>query len=201
MRVFDLRYEGARKAALHPELKGLPLIGRGTFSAVFDAGCDILKLTIDGSSIGLLKSNMNVIEAFPKLWADLGVVGNYKKGAKIHLARIEKLRDVQPRSFHAKRAAALCEIVNDLLPKDWVAKGRASIEYPTVMRKAASAAAKDGRFDPHIINALLHTGFYLDHHERRFGLDFHAKNVMVRSQTGQLVLVDPVADYSLYDFL
>lgn len=193
MRVLDLRNHEVRQAREHKALRGLPVLARGVFSAVFDTGHSILKLTTDPVTYALLSdSTLSRDPHFPKVIKRYGIVG--KQGdVFLYLIEIEKLKPI----FDYKREQ---KIASPLF---------SSFDSTTESRKYEVWTGKehaewlDGEAEKDVYPASFSRAMKkLSRFVEKFdaALDLHWGNIMVRpGQKRTLVFSDPVFNTNLFD--
>ncbi len=197
IKVLSLRDKGVRDViANHPALQGLTRIGRGTFSAVYDNGDTVIKLTSDAHHYELLTQGYACTDHFPKLVNDWGDVGVQEFGdADLYLIEVEKLSKVGASTDAAKMARKLCALAAKTMKiKSPIFERNAkSIDMSLIVPETFFTMARDEKL-PDSIRASLEqlASFCMDYDG--VAMDFHLANFMVRPGTDTLIFSDPVYD-------
>lgn len=190
--ILDLRRSGVRKARNHPVLRDKPVMARGVFSAVFNRGRSVAKLTVDPLSYALLSSQrLSKNVHFPKVVNRYGIVGKQDSTHYLYLVELEKLRPVS--------SYPQLESTVEALLRSLEAMSHYDPDYYVDPRDEAydlRQVAKTRRFPRSFSRALGELAAFVESYDAN--LDLHAENVMVRPSTGELVITDPVVDAGLY---
>jgi len=200
MNVLLLSDFGTKQARRHPELKGLPMIGRGKFSAVYDNGDTVLHLTCDPVGYAMHCDGVMAIadqsKHFSQVTNDYGQIGDQAYGdLNLYLYETEKLVKLRGNIQARRQAKQVMTQVSDIYDGMRMADLRAGLFNPaSVMRQLANNPAHieslreafsilEG-FAPNYENALL---------------DMHAANFMVRPADGSLIINDPFVDMRIWN--
>lgn len=190
IKTFNLR-QIRNKFSYIPEVQ-LPLLGRGTSSAVFDNGNSVLKLTTDAPSYYLLRDYCAPQGPhFPTLIADHGMLNEDDDDEPYYLVEVEKLTKV-PRSggYQGVRRRLLDRIYNALVAAGIYKAGnmsRADHQRLCAVR-ALETVADEFYASMSLGEALEDLARFLLNYEAQ--LDLHSANIMLRGET--LVFSDPV---------
>jgi len=179
---------GVRKVLARDAFKGKNLIGRGTYSLVYDAGArSVLKLTIDEPTYNMLRNAKH--RHFPRIRLDYGVVGSIAMNQgefPLFLVKMERLLKL-PNGSKAKRlATALSRKVLD-----------ATVRHRFCWRLILGDIVGDKAVPQSIRGAVKELAGYCES-QLHFQLDMHVGNFMARAN-GELVIVDPLMDRRVWD--
>jgi len=183
MRILDMRRKGAREVRALPQIKGLPIIGTGSFATVYDRGNTVFKLTADQFQYDFYVAGFDN-PAFPKVLADYGKVGEVG-GMPVYLLEMEKLNKIEA-------GTGAKSFVESFLFRYWISYPTHDTEVSEVQccAEALMNMADMESFSTRLSGGLLDmAGFMI---EKNCVADFHAGNFMLRGH--QVVLNDPVAD-------
>lgn len=194
MKVLRLSDKGVKEALNHPAIAGKTLIGRGTFSLVFDNGDTVLKLTTDSCHYEMLKFYSDDGVRFPKVLADHGVVGvQGHMDLNLYLIEVERLEPITVKSGEWKLVKALIKgAANMMRTKTPVFERHANkIDMRLIVPETLFQMAEDKTLPTDVKEALDSIArFSMDY--EGVALDFHRANFMVRPSTGAAVFSDPV---------
>lgn len=200
--VLLLTDRGTKAALKLPELEGLPRIGRGKFSVVFDKGDTVMRLTTDRTAYELNCRNYTGDNVhFPKLIEDYGIVGDQLDDERaLFLFETEKLLPLRG-NLTARRQ---CKVVQRMRQDGYDQFARDIGESTlTLEHMADQLEAEHETFAnfPKPFTSLPVTMIETFSNMARFAtdyehpmLDFHDGNFMVRPGCGTLVFNDPFAD-------
>ena len=195
MKVLDLRLSEVRKVRNGKHLKGLPLIGRGAFSAVYDKGDTVMKLTTDPVTYALLSdSELSRSKHFPTVIKRHGIVG--KQGdVFLYLIELEKLEPIWEYCEEFDSVYGLLERFESTTTnfkiegKEWSAADS---------KKWLERECNIGGYTRSLKRAMAKLGMFVEKFEA--SLDLHAGNLMVRpGSKAAVVFSDPVFNTQLYD--
>lgn len=193
--VLLLNDRGTKAALKLPELAGLPRIGRGKFSVVFDKGDTVMRLTTDRTAYDLLTSDYARGPHFPKMMNDYGYVGEQFDGDRsLFLYETEKLVGLTG-NIAARRQ---CKIIQSMRQRGWDLFHSDMTESVLTLQHMADSLEESLAQDWHalpvtMVDALNTMACFSADHECPM-LDFHNGNFMVRPGCGTLVFNDPFAD-------
>lgn len=191
-KILRLDDRGVRSLLKHPLLADKKIIGRGTFSAVFenDNG-GVSKLTADGINYDLFNSFMAVEGVhFPRVTNSHNDVGEIKFNGDFHpiyLYEMERLQKLKP-DTESKRVAKC--LSKDCVPLSLIGPNKA-----TYFEKFESIAEKWAVGFPSLHAALMELSQFASNYDNA-EIDIHMANVMQRAN-GELVLVDPLCDWTM----
>lgn len=199
MNILLLNDPGTKSALKHPELQGLPLLGRGKFSTVYDNGDTVLHLTADPISYGMhcdgTMAIANKNKHFSQVTNDYGDVGTQHGGdLTLYLFETEKLVKLRG-NIQQRRMALLIQAIHT-----------GALEAHSKLKGFYRNAPLDWALDYMSTNELLEESVgdaitLLCDFARNYpsaGLDLHLANFMVRPADGTLVLNDPLADTEIF---
>ena len=182
MKVLDFRYKGARELLGLSVIRDLPIIGRGSFAAVFDKGDRVMKLTVDKFQHDFLGASDNPL--FPRVYHSLGQVGEVN-GCPAFLVEMEKLNRIEEGSFHEAFVKRLIsEFVGNYPAHD------ETVSDALCCAEALLRMSNKESFTSRLQSGLLDIAEFVVRHNCI--ADFHAGNFMLRDK--QIVFHDPVAD-------
>ncbi len=197
VKVLNLRHHEVRRTRQHKALQGLPVMARGVFSAVFDKGDTVLKLTTDPITYALLSDPVLSRDPhFPKVHKRHGIVG--KQGnVFLYLLEMEKLRSIscykresrllEPLLHNYENTTAMHKVFHE--GRNWTAEDDAL----WLVREAEA-----GIYDKGFSRALIKLADFVQNFEAV--LDLHWGNIMVRpGRKRSVVFSDPVFNAELYD--
>lgn len=199
MRVLNFRSKEVQQALAHPLLSGRKLLARGSFSAVYELDNNVAKVTIDTSSVQLLRSAKNAYPALPKLIRDRGTIGQMSTGREIVLLELERLYTLSRNDAVYRRASVIRKIMAAEISKVWFAGMKKDMDYEKVFSHALPALIDVPGITVDLIRALRFVA--CSTRNQNYGLDLHMRNWMYRGAGKELVLADPIADYDTYNHL
>jgi hypothetical protein len=192
LRMSDAGVQAARR---HDAIRGKKIMARGAFSAVFDNGDTIHKLTLDKHAYMMAcdgAANLSG-EHFTRVVADHGEVGEVF-GQQLYLFECEKL-DKLP------KAGAL-----RTLGRKITSRAVTHASYHMSMRRlgglstrqaqclAIEELSQDESLPDSLQSAFSRLHAFVHLIDDGWSLDIHAANLMVRPSDGSLVISDPIAD-------
>ncbi|MFT4064331.1 hypothetical protein [Paraburkholderia sp.] len=176
LRLSDAGVKAARK---HEAIIGKPVMARGAFSAVFDNGNTVYKLTLDRFAY-LLGCDRQIGcsgRHFTEVLHSFDEVGEVD-GHPLYLFECEKLERL-PKTGEvralARRVVRRCPSVNGL--------------------RCLETLANDDSLPTSLCEAFEDLRVFATNVEDGWGVDIHSANLMVRPADGELVLSDPLADW------
>lgn len=199
MNVLLLNDFGTKRALKHPELAGLPLLGRGKFSTVYDNGDTVLHMTCDPVGYALhcdgVMSIAGKSKHFSRVVNDFGDIGEQAQGdLTIYLFETEKLAKLTGFPEARREVRQIIKAIDTLyMQAEWSLKSThftpqivmgklaADKQHSLSMRKAFSLLEN---FVPNYENSLM---------------DMHYANFMVRPSDGTVVLNDPLVDMRVWN--
>jgi hypothetical protein len=194
LRVSDA---GIKQARQHEAIRGKKIMARGAFSAVFDNGDTVLKLTLD--QYAYMLGTDQVIgchsQHFTRVLHNYGEVGEVD-GHHVYLFECEKLEKL-PKGGEARALARrICKQAtthaNTHLRFHRKREGLVLAIEELSMDEVLPESLQEGFADLHKFTSNVEEGW---------GLDLHSANLMVRPSNGTLVLSDPLADVATRDAL
>lgn len=201
MNVFLLADTGTKLALQHEALAGKSRIGRGKFSAVFDNGDTVLRMTVDPIAYELHTVHFAPTGPhFCRLVNDYGDIGQMHEragGHPIYLFETEKLQPVRS-NLAARR------------DMQKILKTSGDVHYDA---QRLARANRGSVYSMHLLTKMLEEGMEIpqsmleaiDELSSFVGgypdasVDFHSGNFMVRPGCGTLVFNDPLCDVSKLD--
>ena len=194
MKILKLTDPGVKRVInSHSALRGKQRIGRGFYSAVFDNGDTVLKLTADAHHYDLLQFYAEGPH-FPKVIVNHGYVGDQKAGEfPLYLLEIEKLVKVPSKTDNSKIVHKLCRTAARMMAaKTPIFERHADkIDMARIVPETFYQMSEDKDLPTQLREGLEQLGrFALDY--EGVGMDFHPTNFMQREATGELVLSDPI---------
>jgi hypothetical protein len=199
MNVLLLADRGTKAAIKHPELDGLPRIGRGKFSVVFDKGETVVRLTADRIVYDLLSSNYARGPHFPKLVNDWGYVGEQHDGQHgLYMFETEKLVGLTGNIAARRQANWVQRMRSDGWDKfhNSNEESMLSLQHMHDDLEQSLAAGWSG-LPQTMLDAFETMGCFAADHECPM-LDLHNGNFMVRPACGTLIFNDPFADLGAF---
>lgn len=197
MSILNLKHWGTQQAMRHEALKGLPLIGRGMFCAVFDKGETVLKLTADRIQYGFYTDyTAPTGDHYPRLVENYGEVGEQHEHM-LYLIEMEKLTKIGRRADCPDLAWEQRKAIISI-SEEWRAKHvwkhshvKNPIHYCRVTDLAVlNAMSKDERLDESMRTVCEELAMFVSDYDA--GLDLHRGNFMLRGET--LVFNDVMSD-------
>lgn len=200
MKILQLNDMGTKLALKHEALAGLPLIGRGKFSTVYDNGDTVLHLTVDPVSYSLHCDGVTAVKGphFSRVVNDYGDIGEQKRGGLvIYLFETEKLAPLRGNINARRTAKAIIKTMwgVDRLESIVGLNGRTHGVY---LRDIVMRAVSVGKFPPSICDALRQMSDFVLNSGSFALFDLHNANFMVRPSDGVLVFNDPMCDGNIY---
>lgn len=200
--MVDLRHKDTRELVRSLDvLKDLPVLGKGWFSAVFDNGNSVYKLTIDKQGYEFI-TGATPSPMLPEVIRDLGNVGllfdNDDCECPAYLIEIEKLL---PKGYNPK-VLPLARAIVKANNGGYMTKGqRKSVRktYPSDMEFYANLSAERLRNvarafgNDDLMTAADSIGNFLNIRCDSASMDLHIDNMMVRPSNQMLVLSDPIS--------
>lgn len=200
MNVLQLTDSGVKAAMMHEALVGKKRIGRGSYSAVYDNGETVLKLTADMAHYEMLKFYADGTSALPVMTTDYFHVGTQKQYGNItlYLFEVEKLVKMKHGTAEKRLAQKMCKAAANIMgtktPVFERHKDKIGIER--IVPETFYQMSEDMTLPLEIREALEQLGrFSMDY--EGVGMDFHMANFMIRPSTGQLVMSDPVMSINI----
>lgn len=191
MAVLLLNHPGTRAALWHEKLRGKKRIARGEFSAVYDNGDTILKVTADSTHYELFVGPFAIESSkhTPVIVENHGIIGD-QEDLPLYLIEVEKLVKV-PAGSDAKRLARKiinqsCEAFSRSVTITKGDQNRAS--YLTF-----DALSKEDCYSQELRDTFREIAMFIADFEHA-NFDLHMGNFMVRPSTGDLVIVDPLCN-------
>lgn len=186
---------GTRAALKHPSIAGLPVIGKGSFSLVFDAGDTVMKLTIDPSQYEFYTSPFSPEGSWkPKLIADFDVIGEQYE-YPLFLVEMEKLTPIKRKDDCPKHIWEGRRAIVKAMERHWgeankeLWEVRNPLQYRLQMNQSVIAKInRDESIDPKHREILNEIGDFCSNHEAVF--DLHVHNFMRRGD--ELIFNDPL---------
>jgi hypothetical protein len=188
---------GIKKARMHPAIAGKKIMARGAFSAVFDNGDTVLKLTLDQYAYMLGTDQVIGCQGrhFTEVSYNYGDVGEVD-GHAVYLFECEKLEPLPKGGENRALARRICTQAtthaNTHLRFHKRREGLTLALQELSMDEALPESLQEAFADLHKFASNVEDGW---------GLDLHSKNLMVRPADGALVISDPLADIATRDTL
>lgn len=202
MAILKLNHPGTRAAMRHPALRGKERIGRGFFAAVFDNGDTILKLTCDSRAYDFHCDMAGLHIAgnrhFTRVVEDFGDIGE-QDGNVIYLMEMEKLEKLQPATPQKKFAKKIERNCAKMLLSKQPAFERLSgrVDRSRIVPETLfQLSENEAEYGESMCNAFERLASFSMNYEH-VCLDIHSGNIMVRPDTGDIILMDPIADAKL----
>lgn len=199
-RLLDLRDKGVKQVIKEHKLGSLPIIGRGVYSVVYDAGDSVIKLTCDPTAYEFAQFYCCQSSHFPNINNAFGYVGVQVKGDRdLFIIKTEKLIKLRHGSKNKKLAVLLCKLSSSIMSKRTPAvfglAHRGKVEPSVIVPETLFhlADVKNELITPDIKNALDVLANFCMNYDG-IGLDFHTGNFMERESDGMLVFSDPIND-------
>lgn len=196
LNILRLDDKGTKKALTHPALTGKKRIARGKFSAVYDNGETVLKVTTDSTGYELMKFYANNNKRFPETITDYGMIGVQKLyDLNIYMVEVERLYQINTAPLSSRRLVKrLCKQASNIMATKTpiFEKHENKITMARIVPETLYQMSDDKDFTPDMREALESiASFSMDYDG--VGLDFHSANFMVR-ENGELVFSDPVCN-------
>jgi hypothetical protein len=169
---------GVKAARQHEAIIGKPVMARGAFSAVFDNGKTIYKLTLDRYAYLLGCDRMIACTGrhFTEVLYNFDQVGEVD-GCPLYLFECEKLEKL-PKTGEVRALAR--KVVKKCV---------------TSSLRCLEALAKDESLPESLRDAFDDLSTFASNVEHGWSVDIHSANLMMRPSDGELVLSDPLADW------
>lgn len=202
MAILKLNHPGTRAAMCHPALRGKKRIGRGFFAAVYDNGDTILKMTCDSRAyefhcdMGGLHVDGNI--HFARVIEDHGCIG-HQGDLRINLMEMEKLEKLAPATPQKKFAKKLERHCAKMLMSKQPAFERlhGRVDHSRIVPETLyQLSENEAEYGETMCNAFERLASFSMNYEH-VCLDIHSGNIMVRPGTGDIILMDPIADAKL----
>ena len=200
MNVLQLTDCGVKAAMRHEALAGKTRIGRGSYSAVYDNGETVLKLSADMAHYEMLKFYADGYTALPTMCKDYFDVGEQVKfgGIVLYLFEVERLTKMKAGTAEYRLAKCMCNRAANLMETKTPVfeRNKDKIGMERIVPETFYQMSEDATLPVEIREALGQLGrFSMDY--EGIGMDFHMGNFMIRPSTGQLVLSDPVMSINI----
>lgn len=201
LNILRLDDKGTKEALTHPALAGKRKLARGKFSAVYDNGDTVLKVTTDSSCYELMKFYAQGNKRFPTTIRDFGVIGVQKlHDLNIYMVEVERLNKISTASIELRRLVRkICNQSADIMATKApiFERHQAKIAMARIVPETLYQMSEDSDFTSDMREALEFIAqFSMDYDG--IGLDFHSGNFMVRNN-GELVFSDPVCNILLIE--
>lgn len=203
MNIFLLTDAGVKRALQHEALQGLPCIGRGKFSAVFDKGDTVLRMTVDPITYEMHASFVAPQGPhFCRLVRDYGDIGEmteWNGGHTIYLFETEKLEPLKGHLPARREAKSVMKAVHEVHGESLRGFRQSASNFDSAVseKKMHLMQSKAGHygFSDSIVDALDALSTFVSNYETA-SCDMHSGNFMVRPGCGTLIFNDPFCDAS-----
>ena len=196
-KALNLTDSGIKAARCHEAIAGKKVMARGAFSAVFDNGNTVHKLTLDKYAYMLCTDGVIGCSSrhFTQVFHNYGDVGEVD-GEPVYLFECEKLEKLPKAGPLRALARRVCR----------QATTHASNHIRFHREQEGLTLAIQELAMDELLPETLQEGFadlhkFASNVEEGWGLDLHTANLMVRPSDSTLVISDPLADVKTRDAL
>lgn len=192
LRVSD---SGIKAARQHEAIRGKKMLARGSFSAVFDTGNTVHKLTLDKYAYMLGTDRVIGCSGrhFTQVLSNHGEVGEVE-GQPVYLFECEKLEKLPKTGPLRALARRVCRQATTHVCSHFqfhrLKEGLTLAIEELSMDESLPESLQDAFADLHKFASNVEEGW---------SLDLHTANLMVRPADGTLVISDPLADMKTRD--
>lgn len=196
-KALNLSDHGVKTARYHEAIAGKKVMARGAFSAVFDNGNTVHKLTLDSYAYMLATDGVIGCSGrhFTQVLHNYGEVGEVH-GCQLYLFECEKLEKLPKGGPLRAQARRVCRQATTHASNHIRFHG----EHEG-LTLAIQELSMDEALPESLQEAFADLHKFASNVEEGWGLDLHSANLMVRPADSTLVISDPLADVKTRDSL